>query len=104
MLLGPVASTNACPTHTCPMASRQGECYAGITVTFVIASAALGLRFYARRLMHVRLSLDDYLCIVAYVRLSPREYKHKRASTVSRANGKECLDLRCHMLRTHAAL
>lgn len=49
------------------MASRQRDCYIGITATLVVATAAIFLRLYARRLMGLRLALDDYLCIVAYV-------------------------------------
>lgn len=47
--------------------SRHGGCYVGISVTLFAATAALALRLYARQLTRVRLGIDDYLCIVAYV-------------------------------------
>lgn len=47
--------------------SRHRGCYVGISVTLFAATAALALRLYARQLTRVRLGLDDYLCIVAYV-------------------------------------
>ncbi|KAJ0107478.1 hypothetical protein J7T55_007667 [Diaporthe amygdali] len=47
--------------------SRQGECYVGISVTLFAATAALALRLYARHLTRVRLGIDDYFCIVAYI-------------------------------------
>lgn len=51
--------------------SRQGECYVGISVTLFAATAALALRLYARHLTRVRLGIDDYFCIVAYVSFGP---------------------------------
>lgn len=47
--------------------SRHRGCYVGISVTLFAATAALALRLYARQLTRVRLGIDDYLCIVAYV-------------------------------------
>lgn len=51
--------------------SRQHGCYFGISVTLFAATAALALRLYARQLTRVRLGIDDYLCIVAYVSSCP---------------------------------
>lgn len=47
--------------------SRHRGCYVGISVTLFAATAALALRLYARQITRVRLGIDDYLCIVAYV-------------------------------------
>lgn len=47
--------------------SRHRGCYVGISVTLFAATVVLALRLYARQLTRVRLGLDDYLCIVAYV-------------------------------------
>lgn len=47
--------------------SRHRGCYVGISVTLFAATAALALRLYARQLTRVRLGIDDYFCIVAYV-------------------------------------
>jgi hypothetical protein len=47
--------------------SRHKGCYVGISVTLFAATAALALRIYARQITRVRLGMDDYLCIVAYV-------------------------------------
>lgn len=51
--------------------SRHRGCYVGISVTLFAATAALALRLYARQLTRVRLGMDDYLCIVAYVSSQP---------------------------------
>jgi hypothetical protein len=48
--------------------SQQPGAYACTTVTLAAAALALALRMYARRLKGLKLWIDDYLAIFAFVR------------------------------------
>ena len=50
-----------------PRDYRGGEVIAGTVVVFALASLAVLLRFWARRLKNVELWFDDWLIAVAWV-------------------------------------
>lgn len=49
------------------MACRQPEIIVAVAVTFAAATIILGLRVVARRLRKVKLWLDDWLAVLAWV-------------------------------------
>lgn len=42
--------------------------YGAATVTYILATSAVVLRFFARRLQHLNYWYDDWLIVVAWVR------------------------------------
>ena len=50
------------------MEESPGKMYALATVLSILATVAVILRFYARRIKKVHLSWDDYLVVLALVR------------------------------------
>jgi hypothetical protein len=51
------------------MAGLQPDIYAAISITWVAAFLALGLRLKARRMTKMNLWFDDYFAVIALVRL-----------------------------------
>jgi hypothetical protein len=49
----------------------QPNLYTAVIVTLILAIIAVALRFFARRLVHTSMWLDDWLTLVALVRYSP---------------------------------
>lgn len=54
--------------------NRGSSIIAGTSVVFTLASVAIILRLWSRRLKRVRLGLDDWLILAAWVRPSTRIY------------------------------
>lgn len=52
--------------------NRGPSLLAGSSVVFVLATIAVILRLWARRLKRVKLGLDDWLVLAAWVRLTAR--------------------------------
>jgi hypothetical protein len=52
------------------MAGLQANAYAGISITWGAAFAALILRIVARRMTKQAWWFDDYFCVLAFVSLS----------------------------------
>ena len=47
--------------------SQRSSLYAALFITYGFATIAVVLRFVARRLRHLSLWYDDWLCVVAWV-------------------------------------
>ena len=50
-------------------ATRQPELYAAQLATYILAVIAVGLRFWARKLLKAGYWLDDWIAVAALVRL-----------------------------------
>ena len=50
-------------------ATRQPELYAAQLTTYILAVIAVGLRFWARKLLKAGYWLDDWIAVAALVRL-----------------------------------
>lgn len=59
------------PRSNPPSGNLQPNLHAAVIVTPILAITAVVLRFFARRLVHVSIWLDDWLTLVALVRCSP---------------------------------
>jgi hypothetical protein len=58
------------PRNNPPSGNLQPNLYAALIVTPILAIIAVALRFFARRLVHASMWLDDWLALVALVRYS----------------------------------
>jgi hypothetical protein len=58
------------PRSSPPSGNLQPNLHAAVIVTPILAITAVALRFLARRLVHARMWLDDWLILVALVRYS----------------------------------
>lgn len=63
-------STSAAPAEVVHTGSIAHRLVAATVVAIVVPTIALGLRLLARHVLRIRLYFDDWLIIIAWVRLS----------------------------------
>jgi hypothetical protein len=59
------------PRSNPPSGNLQPNLHAAVIVTPILAIVTVALRFFARRLAHAPMWVDDWLTLVALVRYSP---------------------------------